>query len=132
MYPIMSIEFCLNEYYRVCILIKFIINVFNFIITFFKTQAAMCEIKTVSIVAVLLLAAAGFYTYQVNPKVGQDSEIKGESPCEKEYIKSENPCEKEYKKYCMNGGECYYLADEVIVGCNCTWLYGGKRCEKYM
>ena len=81
----------------------------------------MCEIKTVSIVAVLLLAAAGFYTYQVNPKVEQDSEIK-----------SESPCEKEYKKYCMNGGECYYLADEDIVGCNCTWLYGGERCEKYM
>ena len=81
----------------------------------------MCEIKTVSIVAVLLLAAAGFYTYQVNPKVEQDSEIK-----------SESPCENEYKKYCMNGGECYYLADEDIVGCNCTWLYGGERCEKYM
>ena len=26
----------------------------------------MCEIKTVLIVAVLLLVAAGFYTYQVN------------------------------------------------------------------
>ena len=81
----------------------------------------MCEIKTVSIVAVLLLAAAVFYTYQLNPKVGQDSEIK-----------SESPCEKEYKKYFMNGGECYYLEDEDIVGCNCTWLYGRKRCEKYM
>ena len=51
----------------------------------------MCEIKTVLIVAVLLLAVAGFYIYQVNPKVGQHSEIK-----------SERPCEKEYKKYCMN------------------------------
>ena len=47
-------------------------------------------------------------------------------------IKSESLCENEYKKYCMNGGECYYLADEDIVGCNCTWLYGGKRREKYM
>ena len=28
----------------------------------------MCEIKTVLIVAVLLIAAAGFHTYQVNPK----------------------------------------------------------------
>ena len=54
----------------------------------------MCEIKTVSIVAVLILVAAGFYTYQVNPKVGQHREIK-----------SESPCEKEYKKYCMNGCE---------------------------
>ena len=83
----------------------------------------MCEIKTVSIVAVLLLVAAGFYTYQVNSetKVGQHREIKNESPCEKEY-----------KKYCINGGECYYLVDEDIVACNCTWLYGGKQCEKYM
>ena len=60
----------------------------------------MCEIKTVLIVAVLLIAAAGFNTCQVNPKVEQHSEIK-----------SESPCEKEYKKYCMNGGECYYLVD---------------------
>ena len=45
----------------------------------------MCEIKTVLIVAVLLLAAAGFYTYQVNSetRLGQHSEIKSESPCEK-------------------------------------------------
>ena len=59
----------------------------------------MCEIKTVSIDTVLPLVAAGFYTYQVNSdkKVGQHSEIK-----------SESPCEKEYKKYCLNGGECYY------------------------
>ena len=45
----------------------------------------MCETKTVLIVGVLLLAAAGFYTYQVNPKVGQHSEIKSESSCKKEY-----------------------------------------------
>ena len=43
----------------------------------------MCETETVLIVAVLFLAAAGFYTNQVNPKVGQHSEIKSESPCEK-------------------------------------------------
>ena len=79
----------------------------------------MCEIKTVLIVAVLLLAAAGFYICQVNPKVGQHSEIK-----------SESLCEKEYEKNCLNGGECYYLVDEEIVGCNCTWLYG--CCEKLM
>ena len=79
----------------------------------------MCEIKTVILVAVLLLAAAGFYTYHANPKVGQHREIK-----------SGSPCEKEYKNYCMNGGECYYLVDEDIVACNCTWFYGGKRCEK--
>ena len=81
----------------------------------------MCEIKTVLVVAVLLIAAAGLYTCQVKTKVVQHSEIK-----------SEGPCEKEHKKYCMNGGECYYLDDEDIVGCNCTWMYRGKRCEKYM
>ena len=83
----------------------------------------MCEMKTVLIVAILLLTAAGFYTYQVNSetKVGQHSEIN-----------SESPFEKEYKKYCLNGGEGFYRVYEDNVACNCTWLYGGKRCEKYM
>ena len=83
----------------------------------------MCEIKTVLIVAVSLLAVTGFCTYQRNSetKVGHHREIK-----------SEGPCEKEYKEYCFNGGECFYLVDEEIVACNCTWMYGGKRCEKYM
>ena len=81
----------------------------------------MCEMKTVLIVAVLLLAAAGFYTCQVKPKEEQHREIK-----------TEGPCEKEYKKYCMNGGECFYLDDEIIVACNCTWMSGGNPCEKYL
>ena len=46
-------------------------------------------------------------------------------------IKIQNPSGNEYKKYCLNGGECYYLIED-IVGCNCTWFCGGKRCEKYM
>ena len=81
------------------------------------------RLKYILSVAVLLLAAAGFDTYQVNSetKVGHHSEIK-----------SESLCEKEYKKFCLNGGECYYLVYEDIVACNCTWLYGGKQCEKYM
>ena len=69
----------------------------------------MCEIKTVLIVAALLLAATGFCIYQTNPKVEKHREIK-----------SESPCEKEYNKYCLNGGECYYLVDEDIVACKCT------------
>ena len=83
----------------------------------------MCEIKTVLIIAVLLLAETGFCIYQVNSekKVGHHSEIKTESPCGKQQ-----------KKFCLNGGECYYLDGEDIVGCNCTRLHGGKRCEKYM
>ena len=77
----------------------------------------MCEIKIVLIDAVLLLVAAGFYTYQVNSetKMGQHREIK-----------SENLCEKEYKKYCMNGGECCYLVDDDIVACNCTMVIWRK------
>ena len=71
----------------------------------------MCEIKTVFIVAVLLLAAAGFYPCQVKLKVGHHSAIK-----------REGPCEKDHKKYCLNGGECYFLVNEGIVACNCTWL----------
>ena len=79
----------------------------------------MCEIKTVIIVAALLLAATSFCIYQVKPKVEHHSEIK-----------SESPCKKEYKKYCFNGGKCFCVVDEDIVACNCTWMYGGKRCEK--
>ena len=83
----------------------------------------MCENKTILFVAALRLAATGFSIYQLNSekKVGQHSEIK-----------SESPFEKEYKKYCLNGGECFYLVNEDIVGCNCTWFYGGKRSGKYM
>ena len=71
----------------------------------------MCEIKTVLFVSALLLAATGFCIYQVNSekKVGHHSEIK-----------SESPCGKEYKKYCLSGGEGYYLVDGDIVACNCT------------
>ena len=77
----------------------------------------MCEIKSVLYVAALLLAATGYCIYQLN------SEKKMGHHCE---IKIESPCEKEYKKFCLNGGECYYLVDEDLVGCNCTWFYGGK------
>ena len=84
---------------------------------FLKSESDMCEIKTVLFVAALLSAATCFCIYQVNPKVGHHSEIK-----------SESPGGEEYKKYCLNGGECYYLD---IVGCNCTWLNGGKRCELF-
>ena len=83
----------------------------------------MCEIKTVLIVATLLLAATGSCIYQVSSrqKMGHHSAIK-----------SESPCEKDYKKYCLIDDECYYLDKEDIVGCNCTWLHGGHRCEKYL
>ena len=84
----------------------------------------MCKTKIVAVsISVILLVAASFCIYQPHTenKVGHHSKIR-----------SESPCEKEYKKYCMNGGECYYLVEEDIVACNCTRSYGGKRCEKYM
>ena len=84
----------------------------------------MCEAKAVVVsISLILLVAASFCIYQTQTeyKVGHHSKIKGQGPCENEY-----------KMYCLNGDECYYLVDEDIVGCNCAWLYGGKRCEKYM
>ena len=84
----------------------------------------MCETKAVVVsISFILLVAASFCIYQAHTesKVGHYSKIKGQGPRENEY-----------EKYCLNGGECNYLVDEDIVGCNCTWLYGGKRCVKYM
>ena len=81
----------------------------------------MCETKAVVVsISLILLVAASFCIYQPHTenKVGQHREIK-----------SESPCEKGYKKYRMNGGEYYYLVDQDSVACNCTWLYGGRRCE---
>ena len=73
----------------------------------------MCETKAVVVsTSLTLLVAASFCVYkaQTESKVGHHSKIK-----------SQGPCENEYKKYCLNGGECYYLVDEDIVGCNCKW-----------
>ena len=87
----------------------------------------MCEIKAVVVsLSIILLVAATFCIYQSQTEytLGHHSKIK-----------NQGPCKNEYKKHCLNGGECSYLVDEDIVGCNCTWLYGGKRgkrCEKYM
>ena len=80
--------------------------------------------KTVLLsVCLILLVTASVCMYCIYPEknVGQYSEIK-----------IQNLCENEYKKYCMNGGECYYLNAENIVACDCTWFHGGKRCEKYL
>ena len=84
----------------------------------------MCETKAVVVpISLILLVAASFCIYQVHTK----NKLKHHSE-----IKSESPCEKEYKKYCMNGGECFYLVEEDTVACNCTRFYGRKRCDKYM
>ena len=66
----------------------------------------MCEVKTVIFLEALLLEAIGFCINQVSleEKLGHHREIINESPCEKEY-----------NKYCLNGGECHYLADKDIL-----------------
>ena len=98
---------------------------FHFIITFFKNYSDISETKAVIVsISLILLVALSFCINQAQTeeKVGDHSKIKNQGPC-----KNEN------KKICLNGGECYYLVDEEgIVGYNCTWLYRGKRCEKYM
>ena len=84
----------------------------------------MCETKAIVVsISLFLLVTASFCIYQTHT----ESEVGHRSK-----IKSQGHCEKEYKKYCLNGGECYYLVYDDFVGCNYTWLYGGKRCEKYM
>ena len=84
----------------------------------------MCETKTVLMsISKILLVAARFCLCQdhTENKVGHHSKIK-----------SQGSCENEYKTYCLNGDEPCYLVDGEIVGSNCTWLFGGKLCEKYM
>ena len=84
----------------------------------------MCESKSVLVsVCLILLVTASFCKYWVYPqkKVRQYGGMK-----------IQNLCENDYKKCCLNGGECYYLIDEDILGCNCTRFYGRKRCEKSM
>ena len=74
----------------------------------------MCETKAAVVsISVILLVAASFCIYQAHTenKVLHFSKIK-----------SQGPCENECKKYWLNGGECYYLVDEDIVGSNCTSL----------
>ena len=84
----------------------------------------MCEIKTIVVsVCSILLVTASFCIYQVYPerKVGHHSKIEGQVPGKKDL-----------KKYCLNGGECYYLIDEDIVGCNSAWFNGGYFCEIFI
>ena len=84
----------------------------------------MCKTKAVvGSLSLVSLVAASFCIYQAHTQNKVEHHSK---------INSQHPCEKEYKKYCLNGGECYYLVDEDFVGCNCTWLCGGKRSEKSM
>ena len=66
----------------------------------------MCETKAVVVsISIFLLVVASFGIYQAHTenKVGHQSKIK-----------IQGPCENKYKNYCLNGGECYYLVDECF------------------
>ena len=128
-FPIISVGFFLNFLcylcysYCVCFLIT-IINVFHFIKFFFKNQSDLCETKTVLVfLSIFAIVALSFSICQacLEKKWGQYSNLK-----------SQGPCKIENKKDCLKGGECYYLVDEDFVKCNCSCLFGGKRCGKYM
>ena len=72
----------------------------------------MCETKTVLVtLSIFLLGAASFCIYQAHTE---------NKMAHHRRTKSQGPCENEYKKYCLNGGRCYYLIDEEIVGCKFT------------
>ena len=73
----------------------------------------MCEMKSILVsVCLAFLVTESFCMYWLYSEktVGQCSEIK-----------IQNPRETENKKYCLNRGEGYYLIDQDIVGCNCTY-----------
>ena len=78
------------------------------------------DLVTLSLVLLIALVFC-IHQNQIEKKMGHHSKIN-----------SQGLCENEYKTYCLNGGERYYQVEEGIVRCNCTWLNGGKRREKYM
>ena len=93
-------------------------NVFHFVISFLKTRQTK---ETIVSLSFFLVVASTFCINQAHTenKVGHQGEIK-----------SQDPREHEYKKCCLNGGECFYLDDKGIIGCEYSWWYGRKRYEK--
>ena len=84
----------------------------------------MCGTKAALVsFSLFLLVAAGFCIYQAHTvnKVVHHSKFK-----------SQGPSQNEHKKYFLKGDENYHPIDETNAGCNCTRLYGGKRCKKFM
>ena len=78
----------------------------------------MTETKAVVVpISIILLAAATFCIYEAHTEIKEGHHSK---------IKRQGHCQIEYKKFCLNDGDCYHLLYEDIVGCNCTWLYGGR------
>ena len=67
----------------------------------------MCETKTVPVsLSLILLVAASFFICPTHTeeKLGHHGEIR-----------SQDLYENGYKKYCLSGGECYYLVHEEIL-----------------
>ena len=82
----------------------------------------MHETKIVLVLlSLFLLIGAGFCIFQFHTekKVGHHREIG-----------NQYPSDKKHKKFCLIT-ESYYLTDEDIVDSNCSWSYGGQRCENH-
>ena len=81
----------------------------------------MCEKKTVLVcVCLILLVTASFCKNWVH------SEKKSGTTERNQNTKS---LRTKYKDKCLNV-EYYYVLDEAIVGCVCSWLYERRGCEK--
>ena len=78
----------------------------------------MCETKTILVSLSLILPVAASFCINQAHTVNRVAHHSG--------IKSQSPGENQYKKFCLNGGDGYYLVDGCIVGCNYSWLYGAK------
>ena len=76
----------------------------------------------VLIVAALLLAASRFGIYQ---------QIQKKSGALQRNQKWKS-LRKRVQRVLFERWRVLLPIDKDIVGCNCTWLSGGKRCEKYM
>ena len=106
----MFIENLLNIFYYCCcesILLETVIDVFCFIITFFKNKSHKGETKAVLVsLSIFLLVAASFCIDHAHTEenVGHHSKIR-----------KQGACENEYKKICLKVAEGSYLVDEDIV-----------------
>ena len=127
MFPIKITEICSYKSYCyscISVLLQTIINVFQYIKILFENWSDMFQTKVVLVsLSIFLLVAAIICIYEAH------TEMKVEHHSE---IKSQDLYKNEYKKSSSNCGECYYLVNEDDLGCKCTWLFGARRCEKYL
>ena len=100
-------EICLIKYYCVLVLEKNSWTCFVLPKSFFKNQSDMKTKTVLILLSLILIITSSLCKNQAHAekKLGHHSEIKGQSACRNEY-----------KRYCLNGGECYHLVEEELVG----------------